>query len=134
MAWGFECDDGWYDLLEKCMEKIQYACNFFSLDGDGREVQVIANQIKEKYGTLRFYISVYGGNEIENSIFDDIINEAERKSKYTCEITGKDGSLCHRGGWYKTLCRTEARKLGFVACNEDTEKYWKSKDEQEANT
>lgn len=128
MAWGFECDDGWYELLDKCMEKLQYFCDLCSKDE--REVQVVADQIKEKFGGLRFYVSVYGANDIEDKIVDDIIREAERKATNTCEVTGENGDLCKRGGWLKTLCRTEARKLGYVACCEETEKYWKSKGEQ----
>ena len=135
MAWGFECDDGWYKLLDKCMEKMQYCCDFFSSDGDGGEVQVVADQIKEKFGTLRFYVSVYGANEIENDIIDDIIGEAERKSSRTCEVTGEEyAEPCKRGGWYKTLCYKQARELSYVACNEETEKYWKTKDAQSSNS
>jgi len=126
MAWGVDTESGWYELLDKCMEKIQYFCDICSKDG--REVQVVANQVKEKYSTLRFYVSVYGANSIENDIVDDIISEAERKSSYTCEITGKHGEPCKKGGWYKTLCYEEARKLGYVACDSGTEDYWKKKD------
>ena len=126
MAWGVDTESGWYELLDKCMEKIQYFCDICSKDG--REVQVVANQVKEKYSTLRFYVSVYGANSIENDIVDDIISEAERKSSYTCEITGKHGEPCKQGGWYKTLCYEEARKLGYVACDSGTEDYWKKKD------
>ena len=130
MAWGFECDDGWYNLLDECMEKMQYFCDLCSKDG--REVQVVADQIKEKYGDLRFYVSVYGADKIQDSIIDDIISEAERKSRNTCEVTGESGALCKRGWWLKTLCRKEARKHSYVACSEEMEKYWKTKDEQEA--
>ena len=129
MAWGFEVEDGWYNLLDECMKKMQYFCDLCSRDG--REVQVVADQIKEKYGDLRFYVSVYGADKIEDDIIDDIIYEAERKSRNTCEVTGENGVLCKRGGWFKTLCREETRKHGYVACCEETEKYWKSKDEQE---
>lgn len=132
MAWGIDTEEGWYKLLDVCMEKLQYFCNLCSKDG--REVQVVANQIKEKFGTLRFYTSVYGGDNIQHDIIDDIIDQAERKSAYICEVTGEHGSLCNRGGWFKTLCRKEARKLGYVACNEELENYWKTKDEQEANS
>jgi hypothetical protein len=129
MAWGFECDDGWYKLLDECMEKLQYFCDLcFYKNG---QVQVVADQIKEKYGDLRFYVSVYDADKIQDSIIDDIISEAERKSRNTCEVTGENGVLCKRGGWFKTLCREEARKLGYVACDEEMEKYWKSKDEKE---
>jgi len=128
MAWGMEHDDGWYKLLDKCMEKLQYFCDLCSKNGE--EVQVIANQIKEKYGTLSFYTSVYGGDNIQNDIIDNIITEAEIRSGHTCEVTGKDGTLCKRGGWYRTLSYEQARKYGYVACNESTEKYWKEKDEK----
>jgi len=126
MAWGMECDDGWYDLLDKCMEKLQYFCDICS--SNDREVQVVATQIKEKFGTLSFYNSAYGSNNIESSIIDDIITEAEIRSAHTCEVTGKEGTVCKRGGWYRTLSYEQARKDGYVACNESTEAYWKEKD------
>jgi hypothetical protein len=126
MAWGIDTESGWYDLLDKCMEKLQYFCDLCTSSEE--EVQVIATTIKEKYGTLRFYTSAYGANSIESSIIDDIITEAEIRSAHTCEVTGKDGTVCKRGGWYRTLSYEQARKDGYVACNESTEAYWKEKD------
>lgn len=129
LCFGFQHDDGWYNLLDKCMEKLQYFCDLCSKDG--REVQVVADTIKEKFGGLRFYVTVYEADDIEDRIIDDIISEAERKAATTCEMTGESGDLCKRGSWLKTLCRAEARKMGYVACDEELEKYWKKKDEQE---
>lgn len=126
MAWGIDCQNGWYDLLDKSMEKIQYFCDLCSKEG--REVQVVANQVKEKLGTLRFYVSTEGANNIENAIIDDIVADAEDRSQYICEVTGKHAVLCHKGGWLKTLCREQARELDFKACSEDTEKYWQSQE------
>ena len=126
MSWGMECDDGWYNLLDKCMEKLQYFCDLCS--SNDKEVQVVATQIKEKFGTLSFYTSVYGSNSIEHEIIDNIIDAAEIKSAHTCEVTGKEGTVCKRGGWYRTLSYEQARKDGYVACNESTEAYWKEKD------
>lgn len=127
MAWGVDTDgDGWYKLLDKCMEKLQYFCDLCSKNGE--EVQVVANQIKSKYATLSFYTSVYGGDNIQNDIIDDIISEAEAKSARTCEVTGEHGEPCKKGGWYRTLCYEQARKDGYVACNESTEQYWQEKD------
>jgi hypothetical protein len=126
MAWGMEHEGGWFKLLDKCMEKLQYFCDICSKNGE--EVQVVATQIKEKYGTLSFYTSVYGATSIENNIIDDIITEAEIRSAHTCEVTGKEGAICKRGGWYRTLSYEQARKDGYVACNESTEAYWKEKD------
>lgn len=126
MAWGVDTECGWFNLLDKCMEKLQYFCDICSKDG--RDVQVIATQIKEKLSTLRFYVSVYNATSVERDIIDDIITEAEIRSAHTCEVTGKDGTVCKRGGWYRTLSYEQARKDGYVACNESTEAYWKEKD------
>ena len=133
MAWGIETQgNGWYNLLDQCMEKLQYFCDICS--NNGREVQVIADQIKSKFAALSFYFSVNGANEIEYKIIDDIISEAERKSARTCEITGDHGELCRKGNWLMTICRKEARKLGYIACNAELEKYWQEKDAQELNS
>jgi hypothetical protein len=126
MAWGMEHDDGWFKLLDECLSKLQYFCDLCSKDGE--EVQVVANQIKEKYGTLSFYTSVYGGDNIQHDIIDDMIDKAEAKSAYTCEVTGEHGEPCKKGSWYRTLCYEQARKDGYVASKESTEAYWKEKD------
>jgi hypothetical protein len=134
LSFGMEHDEGWYNILNECMEKLQYFCDLASIGAkEGEDVQVVATQIKEKFGSLCFYNMVYGANSIENNIIDDIISEAERKSERTCEITGKHGEPCSKGGWYKTLCYEEARKLGYKACNQSTEDYWVSKDIKKQN-
>ena len=126
MSWGMECDDGWFNFLDECMAKLKYFCELCSTPDN--EVYVTARQIKEKYGRLCFYYDVDGADELQYSIIEDIINEAERQSERTCEISGERGEPCHRGGWCKTLCYEEARKLGYKAWDESTEKYWKEKD------
>lgn len=55
------------------------------------------SQIKEKFGTLRFYAN----NTTEQ--MDYLIHDAELASAETCEFCGKTGRL-RRGGWIKTLC------------------------------
>ena len=54
-------------------------------------------QIKEKFGTLRFYV---GGASDE---IHDAIDEAERLSEITCERCGEPGTL-RRNSWLATLC------------------------------
>ena len=126
MAWGVDTECGWYDLLDKCMEKLQYFCDICTKNGN--PIQVVATTLKEKYGTLSFYYSGEGGSRIEWDIIDDIITETERHSAQVCEVSGEYGRPCSKGGWYKTLCYEEARKLGYKACDESTEAYWKEKD------
>jgi hypothetical protein len=128
MHWGMECGDGWYDLLDSLLEKLDYMSNHSG-------VQVIADQIKEKFGTLCFYYSTVAKtdlnlNVIVCKIIDDVISNAERQSAYICENTGKDGSLCNKGGWLKTLCKEEADKIGYKPQNERVAKYWETLDDE----
>lgn len=88
----FEVGDGWYELLDEALGKIQAR-----VDQSGCS-QVVADQIKEKFGTLRFYKS--GGDEICR----EFITEAEGKSGKTCDTCGKPGSVV-RGSWIRVACQ-----------------------------
>lgn len=65
--------------------------------------QVVASQVKEKFGTLRFYHS--GGDDA----IAGMIRMAEEMSGTTCEECGKPGTTT-QGGWIRTLCKTHKRK------------------------
>jgi hypothetical protein len=60
--------------------------------------QVVAVQVKEKYGTLRFYTN--GGDEFT----DGLIRMAEAMSSETCEVCGDKGKL-NRDGWISCRCQ-----------------------------
>lgn len=128
MAWGMECGDGWYDILDDLMHKVQYLCGLFSTEG--KKVEVVAAQIKEKFGTLCFYFDQRGGDDIQASIIRCVVSSAERASGHVCELCGKRGSLCTSGFWYTTLCYDCAREKGFKACDKGTEEYWVELDEK----
>ena len=87
--WGFECGDGWYDILDNlCGAITQY-----THDPD----EVYVDQIKEKFGRLRFYLSR------EDDVMHGMVTLAEYMSGHTCETCGKRGKT--RGGsWMVTLC------------------------------
>lgn len=76
--------------------------------------QVIATQVKEKFGTLRFYY--YGGDEYCRGIE----SLAESMSAVTCEDCGNPGKLLTQG-WFKTLCETHAKEQHYDWEIEDTE-------------
>jgi len=59
--------------------------------------QVIAEQVKEKFGGLRFYY--YGGDEY----IEGLAAMAESMSYVTCENCGKPGKP-NNDGWIKTSC------------------------------
>jgi hypothetical protein len=77
MRRGFEMHDGWYNLL--CM-----LCGAQQKETDRHGMpQVIATQVKEKLGTLRF--RVRGANEHQQTMID----HAERLSMHICTVCGK---------------------------------------------
>lgn len=126
MAWGMECGDGWYDLLDDLFAKLDY---IFNVSG----VLVVADQIKEKFGTLRFYYHEVGSSSIVSKIIDDIVSRAEKRSAYICEKTGKEGALCSRVGWLKTLNKDEAKKEGYSPIDPKMASYWDSLDSKSLN-
>jgi hypothetical protein len=151
MCWGFECGDGWFNILNQLMGNIQHhidwkdkqreyarkynematqakAGNFDLFEesmkdtvnleykekrlaeivaGDFRTVpesipQVTLDQVKEKFGTLRFY---YTGGDDEIS---GMVRMAESMSGVTCEECGNPGE--RRGsGWIYTACDTHTK-------------------------
>jgi len=58
-----------------------------------------AAQVKEKFGSLRFYMTI-GTDEIY-----ELIDKAEALSCKTCEECGESGEA-RSGGWIRTLCDT----------------------------
>lgn len=91
----FECGDGWFDLLYKTCTEIENECIKLGVKSDK---WITASQVKEKYGTLRFYVNNY-----IDSIFS-IIEAAEVKSSTTCEECGMPGSTKDNSGWIHTRC------------------------------
>lgn len=69
--------------------------------------EVYVAQIKEKFGTLRFYYD--GGDEV----IDGMVRFADYLCSKTCEETGSEGELCVRGGWYRTLSEERAKEHGY---------------------
>lgn len=64
--------------------------------------QVVALQVKEKFGTLRFYCS--GGD----TFTDGVASMAEAMSARTCEECGNPGKIS-RSGWLRCLCNKHQR-------------------------
>jgi hypothetical protein len=91
MPWGFECGDGWFKLIYDLSKEITDYCSAV-----GIEVPE-TTQVKEKFGTLRFYLM----NESE--AITEMIEDAENKSANTCEVCGYKGKLMGKS-WLKVRC------------------------------
>lgn len=156
MGWGFDCGDGWYNIIDQLCSNIQNHINWTRSDrarglifqrallraiqGNRKPLekiftfinteksqayaktkvdeilkdpnshikvikpsceQVTAVQVKEKFGSLRFYYS--GGDNIVKGM----VRMAEAMSEVTCEECGAPGEL-RNGRWIRTLCDTHA--------------------------
>lgn len=103
MAWGVECGDGWYDLIDTLCRAIKvYESNLESKkDFDDSYFtnykKVKFDQVKEKFGGLRIY---YKGGD---SYVSGLVSMAEDMSYKICEICGNKGSP-NKKGWISTLC------------------------------
>ena len=96
MCWGFECGDGWFQILNQLMGNIQHHIDWKNKDGEVVP-QVTLDQVKEKFGRLRFYYT--GGDDYVRGL----VSMAESMSGITCEECGKPGTQTS-GGWIKTVC------------------------------
>ena len=74
--------------------------------------QVVVTQVKEKFGTLRFYYD--GGDEY----IDGLVSLAESMSACTCETCGSPGKTVG-GGWLTTLCESHAEEKGIMYNDEE---------------
>ena len=102
MCWGFDCGDGWFNIVDQLCSNIQHHIDWKNKKEKVVE-QVVADQIKEKFGTLRFYYS--GGDEH----IAGMVAMAESMSSVTCEDCGKPGRS--RGfGWITTVCDEHAEE------------------------
>jgi hypothetical protein len=158
MCWGLEVGDGWYNIIDTLCEALTYTYNIsIPVDEeDGKRLgvkpytdhtgetsyfftieppQIIATQVKEKYGTLRFYHRSEYNEKITYlletnkypdlqeiidryyTFVDGIIHYAETASGRTCEVTGQPGELHATGGtrmgWYKVLNKDYAKTVLF---------------------
>ena len=96
MYWGLSVGDGWYDLIDTLCRNIQNYIDHNSTETNPIP-QLVAEQVKEKFGTLRFYTS--GGDRL----IDGMIWFAESMSGRICETCGKP-ALLRQNGWIVTLC------------------------------
>mgnify|MGYP003344220814 FL=1 len=123
MCWGFEIGDGWYPIISSLCFQIQNHIDWSQKSHDwditwneehpdqqrpirGIVPQVVATQVKEKFGGLRFYYE--GGDDT----IDGMVSMAEEWATKTCEDCGNVGTM-RRGGWIRTLCDEHADERNY---------------------
>jgi len=93
----FECRAGWYSIIRDLSLKIERILEKEAEESkipEGEEneyIKMFCVQVKEKYGTLRFYMTCTT-DEISK-----LIEEVEELSSRTCEACGAPGKI---RGWH----------------------------------
>lgn len=113
-AFNLDCGDGWYNLIYELCTDIQKL-----LDESKMEVCIKVEQVKEKFGGLRFYYSLsFNEDEVsevgKNKQKDErkellekvskLVDSYEDKSYKICELCGNIGKLREDLEWMETLC------------------------------
>lgn len=108
-----DCGDGWKGIINELDEMLSFIDPNYEV-----------NQVKEKYGTLRYYYqSKYSYVSTQGKIMNALVERAEQLSSVTCEDCGKarygrvenidDTVRLRQGAWWRTLCDTCATKHGY---------------------
>lgn len=98
MCWLFECGDGWEPIIRGLSGQLEWL-------NEHSPVWVEAVQVKEKFGTLRFYVTLRAGDGPWADIVWELCDAAETRSTWTCERCGStSGERRNDGGWLSTLC------------------------------
>jgi len=122
----FSIGEGWYDIvdmlcgaLSKDIERVKHRLKYAMENPAAKFSQTIEElesavakareelptlvQVKEKFGTMRFYVD--GGTaEMHN-----YISFAEAMTSRTCEVCGDRGQS-RQGGWVRVLCDKHSRE------------------------
>ena len=122
MCWGIQADYGWYKPLNKLCSYLEELNNIYY---DKYKIRIQADQVKSKYGELRFYYSIVDDMFIKkgktsetryficnmlDDITDALIERCEKDCWNICEICGADGgfkgeNLITTSGWISRICK-----------------------------
>lgn len=105
LGYGFECGDGWFNLIHDLCEKIHHLSII-------HDVHPYVRQVKEKFGTLSFYYGLEGmeyGIDVDplieagNAAIFEAVQEASELSATTCEDCGKPAEM-RKDNWIRVTC------------------------------
>lgn len=96
-CYGFTVGDGWFSIIDRLSAKLAVDPN------------LVAVQVKEKYGVLKFYIDAIDGAPEPDSVLAKRLDAerlaASNESKRTCEICEARGRHIERSKWWSVRCK-----------------------------
>lgn len=124
MGFGLDVADGWYTLIDNLCNFLmrgvrsdQYMLDIYKQRNDQAKIieyqnkvdaalaiLPVASQVKEKFGTLRFYVNSASSEDYAAITF------AEMMSGSICETCGNLGKIRTDKPWVRTLCDVHAQE------------------------
>lgn len=92
MQHGFECGDGWFDLIYALSREIEAVARENGLKPDSAEWP-LCRQVKEKLGSLRFVVFAIDGHEEVSECINELRLAATNRSLQICEHPDKGAAL-----------------------------------------
>lgn len=107
--YGFECQDGWFNLIDNTLDRIDKIIK-------ENDLSVKIAQIKSKFGRLVIYIDIESGPrgaKVQQAIhkINSIIDIAYDQSSKISEISGNPASQKVINGWVYTITDEEYEKI-----------------------
>ncbi len=112
MRFGFECADGWFDILDRLSKKLEEIARKEDRNEDKWPITI---QVKEKFGTLRYSFG-YASEDMNQAKL-----AACKETWNTCEDCGQDGKKCYKGMWERTQCKSCAEKNDYFWSDEEAD-------------
>ena len=104
MCWGLEVNEGW-------LPHIDMVCTLLDEYAKRTGIQVVAEQVKQKFGDLSFYhrLEIPEGMDEKQAEFlskrcREIVNTMGTLCAFTCEWCGAPGSTKGSKGWINVFC------------------------------
>lgn len=99
----FYVGKGWHSVIHDLCAKIEDLNN-----KKYKEDPIVVEQIKEKFGELRFYTN---RTPVDVEV---LISEANNKCSILCEECGDSGERMKINGWFKVLCeKCKNKRISF---------------------
>lgn len=133
MYWGVSTGDGWFNVIRMLFEEISQLNQVAA----SNNYQIVAKQIKEKFGGLRVYFSVDpidpklpvipSVKDYLYRIVNNCIRAAEDRAFHTCEFCGKEEdykeSLITTNGYISRICAKCYDEKHPIEVNDFTERW-----------
>jgi len=96
-CYGADISAGWYTIISQLTHAISHYC-------EKENITVDVLQIKEKFGSLRYYVSINSDNHKDFTAINTLIMYAEWLSESACIDCGNSAKIENHNGWYVPVC------------------------------